>query len=81
MTSEQQVAASLGNEDAHPAGPADEAGMHTALTVERWAIGDLRPHPRNYRRHPEHQLAILRESLRVHGQQKAVVITPDGRLG
>jgi len=48
--------------------------------VEQWDIGRLRPHPRNYRRHPEHQLAILRESLRVHGQQKPVVITPDGTI-
>jgi len=80
MTSEQQVAASLENEDAHPAGPADEVGVHTALTVERRAIDGLRPHPLNYRRHPEHQLAILRESLRVHGQQKPVVITPDGTI-
>jgi DNA modification methylase len=50
------------------------------LTIERRSIGDLLPHPRNSRRHPEHQLAILRESLRVHGQQKPVVITPDGTI-
>jgi DNA modification methylase len=43
-------------------------------------IADLRPHPRNFRRHPEHQLAILRESLRTHGQQKPVVITVDGTI-
>jgi len=51
-----------------------------ALTMEQRAINELLPHPRNYRRHPEHQLAILRESLRVHGQQKPVVITPDGTI-
>jgi len=51
-----------------------------ALTMEQRAISTLLPHPRNYRRHPEHQLAILRESLRVHGQQKPVVITPDGTI-
>jgi site-specific DNA-methyltransferase (adenine-specific) len=45
-----------------------------------WPIDQLRPHPRNYRRHSEHQLAVLRESLRVHGQQKPVVITPDGTI-
>jgi DNA modification methylase len=50
------------------------AGIVAALR----RIADLRPHPRNYRRHGEHQLAVLRESLRVHGQQKPVVITPDG---
>lgn len=37
-----------------------------SLTTEKRALASLRPHPRNYRRHPEHQLAILRESLRVH---------------
>ena len=52
----------------------------TRIVTELRRIADLRPHPRNYRRHPEHQLAILRESLRVHGQQKPVVITPDGTI-
>jgi ParB-like chromosome segregation protein Spo0J len=54
--------------------------MDLALHTEMKAIAALQPHPRNYRRHPEHQLAILRESLRVHGQQKPVVITPDGTI-
>ena len=50
------------------------------ITTEPREISTLRPHPRNYRRHPEHQLAILRESLRIHGQQKGVVVTPDGTI-
>jgi len=50
------------------------------IAAEPRELASLRPHPRNYRRHPEHQLAILRESLRVHGQQKPVVITPDGTI-
>ncbi len=50
------------------------------ISTEPRELASLRPHPRNYRRHPEHQLAILRESLRVHGQQKPVVITPDGTI-
>ncbi len=50
------------------------------LTTEVRAVSTLQPHPRNYRRHPEHQLALLRESLRVHGQQKPVVVTPDGTI-
>ena len=52
----------------------------TKITTESREIAGLRPHPRNYRRHPERQLALLRESLRVHGQQKPVVITPDGTV-
>jgi DNA modification methylase len=63
-----------------------DANLHTessavaAITTEPRAIAALRPHPRNYRRHPERQLALLRESLRIHGQQKPVVITPDGTI-
>jgi DNA modification methylase len=52
----------------------------TAITTEPREIATLRPHPRNYRRHPERQLTLLRESLRIHGQQKPVVITPDGTI-
>jgi DNA modification methylase len=50
------------------------------LTTEHRPIGSLRSHPRNYRRHPERQLAVLRDSLRIHGQQKPVVITSDGTI-
>ena len=50
------------------------------IATEPRPIASLQRHPGNYRRHPEHQLAILRESLRVHGQQKPVVITPDGTI-
>jgi DNA modification methylase len=52
----------------------------TGIVTELRRIADLRPHPRNYRRHPERQLTLLRESLRIHGQQKPVVITPDGTI-
>jgi ParB-like chromosome segregation protein Spo0J len=52
----------------------------TTLASELRPISELRPHPRNYRRHGEHQIAVLRESLRVHHQQKAVVISPDGTI-
>ena len=52
----------------------------TTITTEPRDISALRPHPRNYRRHPERQLELLRESLRIHGQQKPVVITPDGTI-
>jgi DNA modification methylase len=56
------------------------ARVTAEIRTELRRISELRPHPRNYRRHPEHQLAILRESLRIHGQQKPVVITPDGTI-
>jgi len=57
-----------------------QASIATGMAAEMRALAALRAHPRNFRRHPEYQLAILRESLRVHGQQKPVVITPDGTI-
>ncbi len=68
MTAEQQVTAK------------NDASADLHLATERRPLDSLQPHPRNYRRHPERQLTILRESLRVHGQQKPVVITPDGTI-
>ena len=46
----------------------------------RVKIADLTPHPKNYRRHPAAQLEKLRASLRVHGQQKPVVIDAEGTI-
>ena len=60
--------------------PPTTAPRPQELALGRRPIDELRPHPRNYRRHPERQLELLRESLRVHGQQKPVVITPDGTI-
>ncbi len=56
------------------------ARVMTGIVSALRRIADLRPHPRNYRRHGEHQLLVLRESLRIHGQQKPVVITADGTI-
>jgi len=81
MTSQQQPTPSAGDADPHSGrDPIREAGLVKGLTVQMWPIARLRPHPLNYRRHGEHQLLVLRESLRVHGQQKPVVITPDGTI-
>jgi len=60
--------------------PPLETKAVSGITTEPREISALRPHPRNYRRHPERQLELLRESLRIHGQQKPVVITPDGTI-
>ena len=69
MTSQQQVAAREGD---------TSTSLH--LAIEKRLIGELRPHPLNYRRHPESQLEVLRQSLRDHGLQKPVVVTPDGTI-
>src|SRR5262245_4709328 len=49
-------------------------------TLERVAIADLRPHPRNYLAHPPAQLTHLRQSIDRHGLYRNVVIERDGTL-
>lgn len=41
------------------------------------AIANLTPHPRNYRRHPEDQIAHIMQSLREHGFYRNVVVARD----
>jgi hypothetical protein len=69
--------------------PAPKSGPREAKTVEEMfaqrkteivAIKDLRPHPRNYRVHPEEQLKHIEESLRQHGFYRNVVIASDGTI-
>ncbi len=46
--------------------------------VELWPIARLQANPRNYRSHPPEQVQVLRASLLRHGQQKPIVVTPEG---
>jgi hypothetical protein len=55
--------------DAPPAAP--------LLTVETVPLAALTPHPRNYRVHPEDQLAHLAESIRLHGLYRNIVTARD----
>lgn len=48
--------------------------------VELVALDTLKPHPRNYRRHPPEQLAHLRQSLREHGVYRNVVVAVDSTI-
>jgi predicted RNA methylase len=57
-----------------------EAPAAAGFRTETWPLTRLTANPKNYRRHPESQLAVLRESLRVHGLQKPVVAQPDGTI-
>lgn len=43
-------------------------------------IADLKPHPRNYRSHPDDQLEHLVQSIREHGMYRNVVIARDGTI-
>lgn len=44
------------------------------------AASSLKPHPRNYRSHPDDQLLHIGESLKLHGFYRNVVITRDGTI-
>lgn len=51
--------------------------LHVAEVVD---ARQLKPHPRNYRSHPEDQLAHLAESVRQHGVYKNIVVARDGTI-
>lgn len=44
------------------------------------AVGDLRPHPRNYKIHPAVQLEHLAQSIRENGQYRNLVVARDGTI-
>jgi len=46
--------------------------------TELWPIERLQANPRNYRSHPPEQVQVLQASLLRHGQQKPIVVTPEG---
>jgi hypothetical protein len=48
--------------------------------VELVPLASLRPHPRNYRTHPEDQLAHIAASIRQHGFYRNVVVTTGGTI-
>lgn len=43
-------------------------------------VDSLRPHPRNYRTHPDSQIDHIAESIRLHGLYRNVVIARDGTI-
>lgn len=44
------------------------------------AVGSLKAHPKNYKNHPDEQLAHIESSLKQHGYYKNVVVARDGTL-
>lgn len=48
--------------------------------TEHIAIAELRPHPRNYRLHPDAQLVHIQQSLSTHGFYRNIVIAQDGTI-
>ena len=49
----------------------------TTYTTERVALATLKPWPRNYNRHPDRQIALLKQSLQTFGQVKNIVVYRD----
>ena len=62
------------------ASPSAALGVNvsTEYEIELWPIARLQANPRNYRSHPPEQVQVLRTSLLRHGQQKPIVVTPEG---
>ncbi len=48
--------------------------------VEQVPIGKLKPHPKNYKTHPEAQIQHLKQSIVEHGIYRNIIITTDGTI-
>lgn len=53
--------------------------MKSAKT-ETVPLASLKPHPRNYREHPEDQLKHIAESIKEHGFYRNIVVARDGTI-
>jgi hypothetical protein len=51
-----------------------------ALPLEWVAVAALQDHPQNYRRHPPDQIAHIKESLRLHGLYRNIVVAEDDTI-
>lgn len=51
-----------------------------SFRIEEIDITDLKPHARNYRAHPEDQLAHIKASITEHGHYRNVVIAKDNTI-
>jgi hypothetical protein len=54
--------------------------VKTPVQIEEVLIADTRPHPRNYRAHPDDQLQHIMESIREHGFYRNVVLASDNTI-
>lgn len=52
-------------------------GEPVVPTTQRVPVDLLKPHPRNYRAHPEDQLEHIRESIRTNGIYRNVIVAQD----
>ncbi len=54
--------------------------MKKELKIEFVQIADLKPHPENYRTHPEDQISHIVESLETNGFYRNIVIAKDNTI-
>jgi len=48
--------------------------------IEQVPVGELKPHPENYKTHPESQLEHLKKSIQEHGIYRNIIIATDGTI-
>ncbi len=59
--------------------PDVEAGEEmTGIEVQQVEISSLKPHPKNYKSHPEDQIEHICASIKAHGFYRNIVISNDG---
>lgn len=51
--------------------------IQVSMNIELVPVSSLRPHPRNYREHPDDQIEHLMESIREHGMYRNIVVSRD----
>lgn len=52
----------------------------TLYKVEQLSVTDIKPHPRNYKDHPEDQIAHIQQSIKEHGIYRNIIIAKDGTI-
>lgn len=60
--------------------PAPSTQDSLGFPTEEVAVSSLKPHPRNYRGHPEDQVEHLMKSIQEHGLYRNIVIARDGTI-
>ena len=50
------------------------------MQIETVKIDSLHPHPRNYQKHPDDQIAHIAASIKQHGIYRAIVTAKDGTI-
>lgn len=50
------------------------------VSIDHVKVGDLKPHPRNYRKHPKDQLDHLVQSIKENGFYRNVVVARDNTI-